>query len=201
MLGAMKVHDELYVLELPLMGRVMNLSLISTPGHGLTLVDAGLPGQADLIEDAVRAEGLNLSDIKQIVLTHQDLDHIGSLAELKERTGARVYALREEIPYIDGTLRSVKFPSPERLAQNPEFAAMINALQRTTVDEAVDDGQTLEFCGATVVATPGIRPAICRFTCRAPKLCLREMRWFPRTGNSTARWKPRRRTWPQRWNR
>ena len=156
----MKVNDELTILELPLSfggaTRIMNLSLITDEDHGLTIVDTGVPGQIDLIEKALEAEGFALADIKHIVITHQDFDHIGSLHPLKERTGAPVYALDIEVPYIEGRLRSVKYPSPERLAQMPEFAAALESLQRSTVDVQLTDGQTLDnSAGAQVVATPG----------------------------------------------
>src|SRR5476651_955517 len=108
----MKVNDELHVLEVPMpLGdtvRIMNVSLIVDPVHGLTLVDTGLPNQADLFEQIIAAEGLSLSDVKQIVLTHQDLDHVGSLYPLQQRTGAQVFAYVDEIPYIDGTLTPIK---------------------------------------------------------------------------------------------
>ncbi len=156
----MKVSDELYVLELPMnwggVERILNVSLIVDKEHGLTLVDTGLPGQVDLIEAALVKDGFSLSEIKQIVLTHQDVDHVGSLHALKDRTGATIYADAIEVPYIEGTLRSVKYPSPERLAQMPEFAAMLKALQGTHVDEAVEHGHVLtKSGGAVVIATPG----------------------------------------------
>ena len=156
----MKVNDELVVLELPLdfggPAWPMHISLIVDTEHGLTLVDAGVPGQIDLFEEALAKEGFVLDDIKQIIVTHQDIDHIGSLHVLKERTGATVYAYSVEVPYIEGKLRSVKYPSPERLAANPAFAAMLNALERTTVDVAFEDGDVLtKTAGALVIATPG----------------------------------------------
>ncbi len=159
----MKINDELYVLDLPMnFGghvSVLNVSLISDKEHGLTLVDTGMPGQIELIEQALQGEGFSLDDIKQIVLTHGDIDHIGSLAALKEHTNATVYALAEEVPYIDGSKPSVKAPSPERLKQMPEFAAVLAQLKRTTVDVAVHDGEAMpKSAGAVAVATPGHTP-------------------------------------------
>jgi len=159
----MKINDELYVLELPMdFGGgiwIMNLSLIVDGEHGLTLVDTGLPGQADLIEQAIAAEGLSVSDLKQIVLTHQDMDHVGSLPVLKERTDATVYAYSEEIQFIDGSRPSPKMPPPERLAENPALAEMINAIIRVPVDVSIADGESLPFAaGAVAIATPGHTP-------------------------------------------
>jgi len=175
--GTMKVNDELYVLELPLsLGadvRIMNVSLIRDPEHGLTIVDTGIPGQIDLIEEAVKKEGFELSDIKQIVLTHQDLDHIGSLAPLKEKTGATVYAYGTEIPYIEGRLTPIKMPPPERLEANPEMAERMKHFRYTTVDVAVKDGDVLEkSAGAVIVATPGHTPGHMALYLPASKLII-----------------------------
>jgi len=141
---------------LPLGEWVMNLSVILDPEKGATLVDTGVPGQATMILDKLAAEGISQSDLKRILITHQDVDHIGSLKALKAATGAEVLALDVEIPYIEGTKPSPKMPSPERLAQNPGFKAMLDALERCSVDVALKDGEVLDLAGGvTVVATPG----------------------------------------------
>lgn len=159
----MKINDDLHVLEvpMPLAGTVniMNLSLIVDPVHGLTLVDTGLPSQADLVEETIAAEGFSSADLKQIILTHQDLDHVGALHPLKERTGAAVFAYVDEIPYIDGTIIPLKMPTPERLLQYPEMAERLKHYKPTPVDEAVTDGQILpRSAGVQAIATPGHSP-------------------------------------------
>src|SRR5579862_6596391 len=134
----------------------MNLSVVLDPEQGATLVDTGVPGQAAMILEKLAAEGISASDLKRILITHQDVDHIGSLKALKEATGAKVLALDVEIPYIEGTLPSPKRPSPERLEQNPGLKAMLDALERSTVDVALKDGEVLDLAGGvTVIATPG----------------------------------------------
>jgi glyoxylase-like metal-dependent hydrolase (beta-lactamase superfamily II) len=144
------------VLELPLGEWTMNLSVILDPEKGATLVDTGLPGQAAMILEKLAAEGVPQNDLKRILITHQDVDHIGSLKALKEATGATVLALDVEIPYIDGTLPGYKIPPPERLEQNPEFKAMLDALESCAVDVALKDGEVLDLAGGvTVIATPG----------------------------------------------
>src|SRR5579862_5275250 len=114
----------------------MNLSVVLDPEQGATLVDTGVPGQAAMILEKLAAEGISQGDLKRILITHQDVDHIGSMKALKETTGAEVLALDVEVPYIDGTLPPYKMPPPERLEQNPEFKAMLEALERCTVDVA-----------------------------------------------------------------
>jgi glyoxylase-like metal-dependent hydrolase (beta-lactamase superfamily II) len=134
----------------------MNLSVILDAEKGATLVDTGLPGQAEMILEKLAAEGISPSDVKRILITHQDIDHIGSLKALKEATGATTLALDVEIPYIDGTLPSYKMPPPESLEKNPAFKAMIDALERSTIEVALKDGEVLDLAGGvTVIATPG----------------------------------------------
>lgn len=50
----------------------------------------------------MRSTRHDLSDVRAILLTHRQPDHIGSLAELKRRTGADAVAHRADIPVITG---------------------------------------------------------------------------------------------------
>ena len=124
-----------------------DLSVILDAEKGATLVDTGLPGQAEMILEKLAAEGISRGDLKRIFITHQDVDHIGSLKALKEATGATTLALDVEIPYIDGTRPGYKTPPPERLEQNPEFKAMLDALERCPIDVALKDGEVLDLAG------------------------------------------------------
>jgi glyoxylase-like metal-dependent hydrolase (beta-lactamase superfamily II) len=58
---------------------------------GLTLIDTGTPGSAAKILKAVQALGKQPTDIRHILVTHCHYDHTGSLAELKQTTGAPAY--------------------------------------------------------------------------------------------------------------
>ena len=61
-------------------------------GETVTIVDTGVPGSEDAILAAVREPGRSPDEIADIVITHADGDHVGSLAALVERTGATVWA-------------------------------------------------------------------------------------------------------------
>jgi glyoxylase-like metal-dependent hydrolase (beta-lactamase superfamily II) len=161
--GTMKVNDDLYVLELPMSfdghTSILNLSLILDGKKGATLVDAGMPGQEGLIEAAVSEAGVTLGEVKTLLLTHQDLDHVGALNALKQKTGAKVLSSEVEAPYIQGDKPGYKTPPPERLEQMPAFKAMLAAHKRTKIDEQLSDGQRLDVAGGvTIVATPGHTP-------------------------------------------
>jgi glyoxylase-like metal-dependent hydrolase (beta-lactamase superfamily II) len=68
----------------------------------VALVDAGVPGSEEAILAAVTMLGRTPSDVRDIVITHGDGDHVGSLAALVERTGATVWAGAAEADVIEG---------------------------------------------------------------------------------------------------
>jgi hydroxyacylglutathione hydrolase len=48
----------------------------------LTVVDAGLMGKGQYKIDSIRKAGIQLTDIKRVIMTHTHLDHIGCLGEI-----------------------------------------------------------------------------------------------------------------------
>lgn len=69
----------------------VNVFLI-TEEDGLTLIDAGTPRKQSDILSYVRQIGRDPNDIRRILITHADIDHVGSLAAVQKATGAAVYA-------------------------------------------------------------------------------------------------------------
>jgi len=65
-------------------------------------IDTGMPGNAKRIAAYVERLGKNLSAIKFIILTHADIDHVGSAAELKRMTGARLAIHADDAPILRG---------------------------------------------------------------------------------------------------
>lgn len=61
-------------------------------GEETTLIDTSLSFKGNAILKELSAMGVRLQDIKHILLTHYDLDHIGNAARLAELTGAGLWA-------------------------------------------------------------------------------------------------------------
>ncbi|MEJ2725556.1 MAG: MBL fold metallo-hydrolase [Deltaproteobacteria bacterium] len=60
--------------------------LIGDPGsRDLSMVDAGLMGKDRYKVQSIQKLGIDLQDIKRIIMTHTHLDHIGCLPELREK--------------------------------------------------------------------------------------------------------------------
>lgn len=67
---------------------------------GLLLVDSATPGAAGRICRYMTAIGRQPSEVHDIVLTHFDLDHVGSARALRKRTGARIAIHRLDAPVL-----------------------------------------------------------------------------------------------------
>ena len=70
--------------------------------EGLSLVDTGGANSAERIIKTINQAGYDIHDLKRILITHAHSDHIGSLADLQQRTGAEVWAHELEAPVIEG---------------------------------------------------------------------------------------------------
>lgn len=159
----MQIAPNVFVLPIPVdFGSgptVLNLTAIKDPSDGIALIDTGMPGQADLILEALEKEGLSPVDVKHIVITHADVDHIGSMKALKERTNAKIVCLEGEAGYVSGEWPSYKMPPPERLAENPQLKIFFQSIERAPADITLKDGDTVPGTGgARAVATPGHTP-------------------------------------------
>lgn len=110
----------------------------------VVLFDTGLPGHLETIRAALQR--LTGGRLNKIIITHQDLDHVGSLPELIGGFGGKieVYAHALTKPYIEGEQPLMKTG---------------NTMPKVTVDHVLTDGQVLPFCGGiSVVFTPGHMP-------------------------------------------
>jgi len=150
----------------------------------VVLIDAGFPGQFEQLRETVEDAGVSFDRLRKVVVTHQDIDHIGGIAALLADTGDRIEVLAHEAdrPYIVGEKRLIK-ANPERLAQLSERLsflpeerrkAVIAAFETTKarVDRTLTDGERLPYCGGIVVIhTPGHTPGhICLYLERTKTL-------------------------------
>ncbi len=124
--------------------------------EGVILVDTGARGSARMIAAGLQAEGLSLSDIDSVVVSHHHPDHCGALAELVRGRGIGVAAHRLDAGVVSGREpppRLIRNPLVTKLAQ-PFIEGMSGA--PVTVDTELEDGDILPFCDETqVVHLPG----------------------------------------------
>ncbi|ARC28345.1 MULTISPECIES: MBL fold metallo-hydrolase [Bacillus] len=112
------------------------------------LIDTGFPGQIEDIQVEMERVGVSFDKLKAVILTHQDIDHTGSLPKLLQNCGSniKVYAHELDKPYIEGDLPLLKGGNVE----NPP---------KGKVSDTVIDGQELPYCGGILILhTPGHTP-------------------------------------------
>lgn len=134
------------------------------------LIDAGFPGQLEQLREAIEQAGVPLGRLTRLIVTHQDIDHIGGISALLALNDRiEVLAHEQEKPYIAGEKQLIKL-GPERMAQFSErlsslpeerrkavLDAFANA--RARVDRTLTDGERLPYCGGIVaIYTPGHTP-------------------------------------------
>jgi glyoxylase-like metal-dependent hydrolase (beta-lactamase superfamily II) len=66
-------------------------SYLVIDGDGVTIIDAGLPRYWQLLDSELARLGLTLDDVRALILTHGDTDHIGFAARLSREKGIRAY--------------------------------------------------------------------------------------------------------------
>ena len=63
---------------------IINIVWINS-GNENILIDCGYPHSFEQLEKVVKENNLELSQITKIIITHHDFDHLGLLAELKDK--------------------------------------------------------------------------------------------------------------------
>jgi glyoxylase-like metal-dependent hydrolase (beta-lactamase superfamily II) len=144
--------------QIPLAG--VNAFLLSTDEDGLILIDTGVAGSVQRIERAVHETGMELTDIRHILLTHGHPDHAGSLAELKALTGARTYMHSADASMVAEGRAMRRMVAAPRLINKILYRVIVapkpTTVEAVTVDELLSDGDEIPVAGGiSVVHTPG----------------------------------------------
>jgi len=90
--------------------------LLTTPQGDILFDSTQEPFVDDVIAN-IQKVGVNLRDIKYIILSHGHLDHVGGAAKIQEATGARVVAVEQDwkmMADLDGKTGN-RDPKPNRM--------------------------------------------------------------------------------------
>ncbi|MEK4091467.1 MBL fold metallo-hydrolase [Viridibacillus sp. FSL H8-0110] len=143
----MGIYKGVEMLHLEFNGIIIHPTLLWNQEMAV-LIDTGFPGQIEDIRVAMEKVGISFDKLKVIILTHQDIDHIGSIPEILQECGSniKVYAHDLDKPYIQGDLSLLK----DGHLENPP---------KGKVNDTLKDGQELPYCGGIrIIHTPGHTP-------------------------------------------
>ncbi|WP_143316522.1 MBL fold metallo-hydrolase [Clostridium sp. HBUAS56017] len=168
----MKIANGVEMLEIN--SNIMGMDSVINPTliwdkDTIMLVDAGYPGQLPKIREEIEKTGIEFNKLNKVMITHQDIDHIGSLSSILKSlpNEVKVFAHIEEKAYINGEKVPVKLSELEtKLANGAEELKMIYEKLKTgfenckvNIDKTLTDGEELQCCGGIIVIfTPGHTP-------------------------------------------
>lgn len=70
-------------------------AILITGDKGHVLIDGGTKAGAAIIASNIEKLGFKLSDVKLLLISHEHFDHVGGIAELQRRTGAKLLVMPE----------------------------------------------------------------------------------------------------------
>lgn len=120
--------------------------LAGPAGH--ILLDGGYPGTATMIVASMARLGFNIRDVKVLLNSDPHTDHAGGLAELKQASGAELWASEASAYSLESGGDDPDILLPLRLL----LRARIIGYPRVTVDRRISDGDTIPVGPLVVVA-------------------------------------------------
>lgn len=137
--------------------------LIDLP-EGITLVDAGMPGHWRDLQRVLRGLGRPASDIRGLILTHGDGDHIGFAERLRRESGVPVYVHAADAHRARTGEKPKTEIGPARVAPVTQFVAY--GLRKggfrprhPKIVQEVADGDLLDLPGSPlIIGMPGHSP-------------------------------------------
>ena len=132
--------------------------------EGITVIDAGLAGHWHDLEAELAALGRPLADIRGLILTHGDSDHIGFAERLRRDHGVPVYIGAADAARARGEVKTKPAWGSVKVGPIARFLAYSvrkGGLRTEYLTEVVgvQDGQVLDLPGAPrIIALPGHSP-------------------------------------------
>jgi glyoxylase-like metal-dependent hydrolase (beta-lactamase superfamily II) len=123
---------------------------------GLTVVDAGMPGSDKKVLNAIQELGHQPEDVKRILVTHSDLDHVGGLAAIQAATGAAVITSAEAADHFENGRFPQHLPPPMQWFAITFFKT--RPVPQTCIQLCQDGDELPLLGGLQVISTPGHTP-------------------------------------------
>lgn len=112
--------------------------------EGIFLIDCGYEGSAKQLSEQLARYGIGLNELSGIIISHEDIDHMGALYEIKEEVPfVKIYTSEIEAPYLTGEKKSLRLQQAESLRSTiseefmewaTAFEESLNAVKRVPVD-------------------------------------------------------------------
>lgn len=157
----MQISKHLHHLKIPFqvpispeirLDRFVNILLLYGETE-VVMIDSGVAGAEGIILLYLRQSGRQISDLREMILSHSHPDHIGAARLIQAETGCLVHAHPAERDWIeDPDLQA-------RIRPVPGFHSLVGG--PVSVDRQIEDGSEIEFGSgliARAIHTPGHSP-------------------------------------------
>ncbi len=147
---------------------LVNTYLVVEP-DGITVIDAGLPGNWRELEEELAVIGRSLDDVRGVVLTHGDTDHIGFAERLRHERDVSIQVHELDAPRARGEVKKSTSWGPIRIGPLLRFLVYSARRGGLRIPPLLDvetfvDGQTLDLPGQPrVIHLPGHTPGSVAF--------------------------------------
>jgi glyoxylase-like metal-dependent hydrolase (beta-lactamase superfamily II) len=131
----MKVHDRIYMSS-----STHGRSYIVETDDGLVMIDTYIADATQWALDEFKADGLDLSRLKALLLTHMHYDHTGGAAFVRATYG---------IPVVCHALDAQAIVEGDQIttASDIRWTGTSQPVPRCTIDHTPDDGDTVQVAG------------------------------------------------------
>ncbi|MBB2946798.1 glyoxylase-like metal-dependent hydrolase (beta-lactamase superfamily II) [Actinoplanes lutulentus] len=132
--------------------------------EGVTLIDAGLSGQWPELISELTSLGLSVADIRGVILTHGDSDHLGFAERLRRDHQVPIFVHAADAARARGEIKTKPTWGKVKLGGITSFfwyASRKGGLKTTYLTEVntIEDGQVLDLPGAPrIIGLPGHSP-------------------------------------------
>lgn len=127
-------------------------SYLVEDGGAVTIVDAGLPGYWRLLGPELAAMGRSLRDVRALVITHGDSDHVGFASRIHAELGVPVLVHEADAPRLRG---EAKKPGGAwgRMRVGPTLGFLVYGARYAGRSRPIPDVTT--FADGAVLDVPG----------------------------------------------
>ena len=152
---AFKQHDSI---------QQLHPTLIESSGQ-FFLTDTGYEETLPQLRSALQQKGIDIINLTGILISHDDIDHLGALYDLKKMNPLlQVYCSKTEEPSVTGKIEAERLVQAKQLLQQlPEeqqawgkdFVALQQSIQRIPAVDHVVQEKDLILGGIRIIETPG----------------------------------------------
>jgi glyoxylase-like metal-dependent hydrolase (beta-lactamase superfamily II) len=140
-------------------------SYVIDEGGELTIIDTGLRGHWTELQQELAAMGRSLADIRAVLLTHGDVDHVGYAERLRRVTGVPIFVGAADAAEARGEMKKpAAVTGPMRIGPLVQFAVYgfrHGGMGTTPIAEVmpIEGAVTLDVPGSPrVIPLPGHTP-------------------------------------------